>query len=125
MTVSSNLIIKSTSIYTYVVFMPIPRGLSTPSLPKCAFRVIPLRNRPPDSLARHRHYLRHLYCAISASYPSGNATTLYRHDVVRAANIRGIEFTPHLYLFASRMRCFLATTQAILTSSLMETTLAL
>lgn len=62
--------------------------MNEPSLPKFAL-ICSIGVTEPDSLARHRHYLRHLYCAISASYPTSNALLLLgRYDVVRAASTR-------------------------------------
>lgn len=60
--------------------------MNEPSLPKFAF-ICSIGVTEPDSLARHGHYLRHPYCAVSASYPSSNALLLLcRYDVVRAAS---------------------------------------
>ena len=60
--------------------------MNEPSLPRFAF-ICSIGVTEPDSLARHGHYLRHPYCAVSASYPTSNALLLlYRYDVVRAAN---------------------------------------
>jgi hypothetical protein len=68
--------------------------VNEPSLPRFAF-ICSIGVTEPDSLARHRHYLRHLYCAISASYPSSNALLLLCcYDVVRAASI-GNGILPH------------------------------
>ena len=61
-------------------------SVNEPSLPRFAF-ICSIGVTEPDSLARHGHYLRHPYCAVSSSYPSSNALLLlYRYDVVRAAN---------------------------------------
>ena len=61
-------------------------SVNEPSLPRFAF-ICSIGVTEPDSLARHGHYLRHPYCAVSASYPTSNALLLlYRYDVVRAAN---------------------------------------
>ena len=61
--------------------------MNEPSLPRFAF-ICSIGVTEPDSLARHGHYLRHPYCAVSASYPASNALLLLcRYDVVRAASI--------------------------------------
>ena len=61
-------------------------SVNEPSLPRFAF-ICSIGVTEPDSLARHGHYLRHPYCAVSASYPTSNALLLLcRYDVVRAAN---------------------------------------
>jgi hypothetical protein len=68
--------------------------VNEPSLPRFAL-ICSIGVTEPDSLARHRHYLRHLYCAVSASYPSSNALLLLcRYDVVRAAST-GNGILPH------------------------------
>ena len=73
-------------VYTLVFSKVTALSVNEPSLPRFAF-ICSIGVTEPNSLARHGHYLRHPYCAVSASYPASNALLLLcRYDVVRAAN---------------------------------------